>query len=338
MTMPQVQAEYPDPDAERIAAQRALLAQAVAPRFTPEQQEQRMQQNERLQALGMLGVLSGSRGAGRLGGSVLQNAQALAQPHTTERGSYDPITGDFAENPGYTRQRQEADLARMQEAQAHGRQAWLQARQAAQERADAAETQRQFLATQNAATRSAAGAGRAAAQDARNWTVEDRMADDFNRDTKTQQSVLGAHKNLQAIAQKTDAPSDVAFIYSYMKMLDPGSVVREGEFATAQNAAGVPDRIRNAYNATMSGQRLNQQQRAEMLGTAARLAAQAENSIGGTAQQYADKAQRRQLNPENITGRPSNFPRAMAAQGKGAAQQQQPQQQPQQPARYRVDF
>jgi len=33
-----------------------------------------------------------------------------------------------------------------------------------------------------------------------------------------------------------------------MKILDPGSVVREGEFATAQNSAGIPERIRAKYN------------------------------------------------------------------------------------------
>jgi hypothetical protein len=33
-----------------------------------------------------------------------------------------------------------------------------------------------------------------------------------------------------------------------MKMLDPTSVVREGEFATAQNAASIPIKIVNMYN------------------------------------------------------------------------------------------
>lgn len=57
------------------------------------------------------------------------------------------------------------------------------------------------------------------------------------------------------------AAGDLALIFNYMKMLDPGSVVREGEFATAQNAAGVPDRVRNLYNNWKSGQRLNPKQR-----------------------------------------------------------------------------
>jgi hypothetical protein len=46
-----------------------------------------------------------------------------------------------------------------------------------------------------------------------------------------------------------------------MKMLDPGSVVREGEFATAQNAGGVDAKVYNLYNQLMTGERLKPDQR-----------------------------------------------------------------------------
>lgn len=57
---------------------------------------------------------------------------------------------------------------------------------------------------------------------------------------------------------------DQSAIFSWMKILDPGSTVREGEYATAKNAAGVPDRVRNYFNQAVSGQILTPQQRAEM--------------------------------------------------------------------------
>ena len=57
------------------------------------------------------------------------------------------------------------------------------------------------------------------------------------------------------------AAGDLAMIFNYRKLLDPGSVVREGEFATAQNTAGVPDRVRNQYNRLLTGERLNPEQR-----------------------------------------------------------------------------
>ena len=65
--------------------------------------------------------------------------------------------------------------------------------------------------------------------------------------------------------------SDLSLIFGYMKMLDPGSVVREGEFATAQNAAGVPERIQNIYNQVVSGQRLSPSQRTSFKGQAGKL-------------------------------------------------------------------
>jgi hypothetical protein len=64
-------------------------------------------------------------------------------------------------------------------------------------------------------------------------------------------------------------------IFNYMKMLDPGSVVREGEFANAQNAAGVPDRVLNAYNNVLSGERLNPEQRKQFESQAKKLYTQA---------------------------------------------------------------
>jgi hypothetical protein len=46
-----------------------------------------------------------------------------------------------------------------------------------------------------------------------------------------------------------------------MKMLDPGSAVREGEFASAANAGSVATAIRNVYNKLVSGERLSESQR-----------------------------------------------------------------------------
>lgn len=68
-------------------------------------------------------------------------------------------------------------------------------------------------------------------------------------------------------AAPPSANGDIAMVYAVMKSYDPTSVVRETEFATAQNAAGVPDKIRNQFNALRNGQRLNPKQRQEMAAT-----------------------------------------------------------------------
>ncbi len=80
--------------------------------------------------------------------------------------------------------------------------------------------------------------------------------------TKKASNYLDAKSNYARInASDESAVGDLSLIYAYMKMLDPQSVVREGEFATAQNAAGVDDRVRNTFNRIISGERLNKDQR-----------------------------------------------------------------------------
>ena len=66
--------------------------------------------------------------------------------------------------------------------------------------------------------------------------------------------------------------TDVNLVFSFMKTLDPGSVVREGEFATAEQTAGIPGKVVNLYNKLLSGQRLTPQQRQGFLQEAAAIA------------------------------------------------------------------
>ena len=89
--------------------------------------------------------------------------------------------------------------------------------------------------------------------------AEAKFRREYSDQTKGYQEVKSAYGRV--LASQETAAGDLALIFNYMKMLDPGSVVREGEFATAQNAAGVPDRIKNLYNNLTRGERLNPEQR-----------------------------------------------------------------------------
>lgn len=87
-------------------------------------------------------------------------------------------------------------------------------------------------------------------------------------EVKAFKDVRASMDSIREYYMRPSAQNDIAMIFSYMKMLDPTSVVREGEFATAQNATGVPDRIRNTWNKALKGERLNADQRAAMLRSA----------------------------------------------------------------------
>lgn len=79
---------------------------------------------------------------------------------------------------------------------------------------------------------------------------------EINTAVKTDIGVIGSFKNIEqtaSLAKAGNPASQISLVFSYMKALDPTSTVREGEFATVQNAAGVPEQVRNQYNKVMSG-------------------------------------------------------------------------------------
>lgn len=80
----------------------------------------------------------------------------------------------------------------------------------------------------------------------------------FLTQAKDFSDTLRAYQRIEDAVKDPSAAGDIAVLFGYMKMLDPGSVVRESEFATAANAAGVPEQIRNAWNRLMTGQRLGE--------------------------------------------------------------------------------
>jgi hypothetical protein len=96
--------------------------------------------------------------------------------------------------------------------------------------------------------------------------LETKFRKEYNDQTKPYQEVKSAYGRV--LSSEDTAVGDLSLIFGYMKMLDPGSVVREGEFATAQNAAGVPERIMNIYNKVATGQRLSPSQRDSFKGQA----------------------------------------------------------------------
>lgn len=132
--------------------------------------------------------------------------------------------------------------------------------------------------------------------------VGDREKDlrtEFNTLTKDYRTVADAYGRIQS-AQET-GPGDISLIFSYMKLLDPTSTVREGEFATAQNAGGVPERLIAQYNRLISGERLAPETRTQFLDQAQGLYDQATRDYQRTKTRYEDLATRYGADPANVT-------------------------------------
>ena len=96
------------------------------------------------------------------------------------------------------------------------------------------------------------------------------------------------------------AAGDVSLIFAYMKMLDPGSVVREGEQATAAQAAGVPSRVINLYNRVLTGEKLTPDQRADFRKQAQNIYDLALSDQSEIVSRYTSIAKDKGMKPETI--------------------------------------
>jgi len=133
----------------------------------------------------------------------------------------------------------------------------------------------------------------------------------FSQAATLRKEFLGQSKNFIAIRDSfnrvkasVDDPSaagDLALIFNFMKMLDPGSVVRESEFATAQNAAGIPDIVRNLYNRVLTGERLGLAQRADFQNRSQKLFEVTDTQQKSLINSFNSLAAGQGLNPDFVT-------------------------------------
>ena len=123
--------------------------------------------------------------------------------------------------------------------------------------------------------------------------------DKFGKEFKT---VEDSFARIQAVALKPSAAGDLALIFNFMKMLDPGSTVRETEFANAQNAAGVPEIVRAQWARLKNGERLGEVQRADFLGQTEALFSAQQQVNDDRIQEVLDRGQQDQVDGVRILG------------------------------------
>jgi len=151
------------------------------------------------------------------------------------------------------------------------------------------------------------------------------LRQEYNAQAKEFIGVADSYQRIKDSAANPSAAGDLALIFNYMKVLDPGSTVREGEFATAQNAAGVDGRVVALYNRLRNGERLSEGQRADFVGRADRLYKGQENRFNTRVKdRYTALAKRYGLDPAEIISDPTTasapgMPRSFATEAEAEA-------------------
>jgi hypothetical protein len=87
-----------------------------------------------------------------------------------------------------------------------------------------------------------------------------------------------------------------------MKMLDPGSVVRETEFATARDTAGLFAQLENRLQKAQNGQLLQPEQRKQYVSLAKQYLEAAQKKAEQEKKDLNAVVKNYKLNPENVFG------------------------------------
>lgn len=149
----------------------------------------------------------------------------------------------------------------------------------------------------------------------RDFSYEGDLRKEFQGQTKDFRDIRDAYTRVQQSAKAVTPAGDMSMIFAFMKLLDPTSVVRESEYASAENARGIPDTIRNAYNKAIDGVRLTPKQRADFLQQAQRLYQGQERTFKETGNRYRGIAERAGLDPGSVVITPD----VQESQGQGSA-------------------
>jgi hypothetical protein len=152
---------------------------------------------------------------------------------------------------------------------------------------------------------------------AKTFDQEEKLRKEFQVRTKVYNELIPTFANINSSAKAQNGPGDVALITSFMKMLDPGSVVRETEFATARDTAGLYTKLENTLKKAESGQFLQPSQRKEFVDLAKQYLDSAQKKAGDEKRQLGSVVKNYRLNPENVFGQETAAPPAPGAAGGG---------------------
>jgi hypothetical protein len=153
-----------------------------------------------------------------------------------------------------------------------------------------------------------AAAGRAVS----NTNVFNNTKDDFKNErdlrndfaglptTKAFNEVQSAYDQINVALKKESPAGDLAAATKIMKILDPGSVVRESELGMAMAATGALDRIENYAKMTLNGTKLTPKQRQDFGELSKQLYGAAADRYDLSAKEYQGVAKDYNLNPGRV--------------------------------------
>jgi|GEM_PF-4990083 len=127
-----------------------------------------------------------------------------------------------------------------------------------------------------------------------------KLRKEFLSQSSEYQKVRDSYTRVIGSTKDPSPAGDLSLIFNYMKMLDPGSVVRESEFATAASAGSYGDRIQANVQKVLSGERLSKTMRADFLKKSGVLLKGMESQHNKRAASYKNIAEKNDLPVDEV--------------------------------------
>jgi len=136
-------------------------------------------------------------------------------------------------------------------------------------------------------------------------SAESALRKEFTKDTQDFEKIQQFKKQI------TNAPNTgagaLSAVFGFMKLLDPNSVVRPSEQASAENAGGVPARLRSIWNRALRGG-MGEELMAEFRAEAERIYGDRLKRYNRRYERYEGIAKRRGMDPLNVLPRRQEEP------------------------------
>jgi hypothetical protein len=138
---------------------------------------------------------------------------------------------------------------------------------------------------------------------------EQGLRDEYSKSptVKNYEVIRDYYERIQSGVMAGTGEGDIATVYSYMKMLDPGSVVRETEYATAENAGGVPAAVRSIWNKVVGGGRLDSATRKRIYQQSQKIYGDTEKNLLDQNKRYESIAGQWQTDPSRVVIAPEQY-------------------------------
>ncbi len=133
-----------------------------------------------------------------------------------------------------------------------------------------------------------------------NFKDEQSLRKEYSKQSAEYVKVRDSYTRVKGSTEDPSPAGDLSLIFNYMKMLDPGSVVRESEFATAAQTGSYGDRIQASVQKVMSGERLTNKQRKDFVDKAGVLMKGMKKQHKKREKSYIGIAKKNNLDPKQV--------------------------------------